>query len=242
MLFPGPLVRGRLVRRYKRFLADVVLESGPWRGQAVTAHCPNPGAMLGLTEANVPVWLSRSEDPKRVLPWTWELVQPAAEPADTACLVGINAARPNRIAEEAIGGSLVRELAGYDVIRREVRYGERSRVDLVLEKGDQRCFVEIKNVHLMRQRGRAEFPDSVTARGTRHLRELAALAAQGVRTVVLFVAQRSDAREFAIAGDIDPAFQAAVHRAREAGVEMLCYACALSPEEIVLDRSLPVAV
>jgi sugar fermentation stimulation protein A len=242
MLLPGPLTRGRLVRRYKRFLADVVLESGPWSGQTVTAHCPNPGAMLGLTDTNIPVWLSRSDDPKRLLPWTWELVEPAAPSVAPACLVGINAARPNRIAEEAIARAAVAELAGYDRIRREVRYGEKSRVDLVLERGDERCFVEVKNVHLMREPGKAEFPDSVTARGARHLRELAVLAAQGVRSVVLFVAQRSDARRFAVAGDIDPAFQAAARQARDAGVEMLCYACALSPEQIVLDKSLPVAV
>lgn len=240
MLFPSPLARGRLLRRYKRFLADVLLESEPWAGRTVTAHCPNPGAMLGLTESNAEVWLSRSDDPKRALPWTWELIQVGEHP--TAGLVGINAARPNRIAEEAIAAAAVPELAGYDRIRREVRYGERSRVDLVLERGEERCFVEIKNVHLMREPGVAEFPDSVTARGARHLRELAAVAADGVRAVVLFVAQREDARRFAVAGDIDPTFHAAAQAARAAGVEMLCYGCALSPQQIVLDRAMPVAV
>ena len=240
MLFTGPLVRGRLLRRYKRFLADVLLESEPWGGHTVTAHCPNPGAMLGLTESNAEVWLSRSDDPKRALRWTWELIQAGDHPA--AGLVGINTARPNRIAEEAIAAAVVPELAGYDRIRREVRYGERSRVDLVLERGDERCFVEVKNVHMMREPGVAEFPDSVTARGTRHLRELATLAVSGVRAVVLFVAQRSDAHRFAVAGDIDPAFHTAAQAARIAGVEMLCYGCALSPQQIVLDRAMPVAV
>ncbi|MSP21342.1 MAG: DNA/RNA nuclease SfsA [Alphaproteobacteria bacterium] len=233
MRFAAPLIRARLVRRYKRFLADVLLESG----ETVTAHCPNPGAMLGLTEAGAEVWLSRSDDPKRTLPWSWELVGAADG------LIGINTARPNRIAEEAIAGAAVPELAGYDRIRREVRYGERSRVDLVLERTDgESCYVEVKNVHLMRRPGLAEFPDSVTTRGTRHLRELATLAASGVRAVVLFVVQRADASGFAVAGDIDPAFHAAARAARAAGVETLCYGCALSPQQIVLDRLLPIAL
>jgi sugar fermentation stimulation protein A len=242
MLFATPLVRGRLIRRYKRFLADVMLESEPWNGHAVTAHCPNPGAMLGLTEADAEVWLSRSDDPKRSLAWTWEMIQVDGNAAPARALVGINAARPNRIAEEAIAAAGVPELAGYDAIRREVRYGERSRVDLVLERGEARCYVEVKNVHLMREAGLAEFPDSVTARGARHLRELAAVAAGGARAVVLFVAQRADAQRFAVAADIDPAFQAAARAARAAGVEMLCYRCALSTQQIVLDKALPVAV
>jgi sugar fermentation stimulation protein A len=136
----------------------------------------------------------------------------------------------------------VPELAGYERIRREVRYGENSRVDLVLESGDERCFVEVKNAHLMRAPGVAEFPDSVTARGARHLRELAKLSAEGVRAVVLFVVQRSDAHRFTVAGDIDPGFHEAARAARTAGVEVLCYGCALSPEQIVLDKALPVAV
>ncbi len=232
MRFAAPLVTGRLVRRYKRFLADVRLAGG----ETVVAHCPNPGAMLGLTDAETEVWLSRSDDPKRVLPWSWELA------SHQGGLVGINTARPNRLAEEAIAGGAVAELTGYDTIRREVRYGENSRVDLVLgRRNGEQCYVEIKNVHLMRERGLAEFPDCVTARGAKHLKELAGLAAKGVRAVVLFVVQRGDAHSFAVAGDLDPAFAAGLKAARAAGVETLCYGCALSPEQIVLDRSLPVA-
>ncbi len=242
MHFGAPLARGRLLRRYKRFLADVRFETGAAAGSIATAHCPNPGAMLGLTDSESEVWLSHSDDPKRALPWTWELVH--ARDADPAgALVGIHTGRPNRIAEEAIAANRVPELAGYERIRREVRYGENSRVDLVLDgAGRPDCYVEIKNVHLMRQRGLAEFPDSVTARGARHLHELAKVAAAGARAVVLFVAQRADAERFAVAGDIDPAFQAAMNAARAAGVEVLCYRCALSPEQIVLDKALPVAV
>lgn len=220
------------MRRYKRFLADVALANG----ETVVAHCPNPGAMLGLTEAGSEVWLSRSNDPKRALPWSWELA------TDQGGLVGINTARPNRLAEEAIAAGAVAELSGYDTIRREVKYGERSRVDLVLQRnGSESCYVEIKNVHLMRRRGLAEFPDCVTARGARHLKELASLTAAGIRAVVLFVVQRSDAESFAVAEDLDPAFAAQFRAARSAGVETLCYGCALSPEQIVLDRALPVA-
>lgn len=231
MRFSTPLVRGRLVRRYKRFLADVQLASG----ETVVAHCPNPGAMLGLIDAATEVWLSRSDDPKRALPWSWEM----ASHADG--LIGINTARPNRLAEEAIAAGAVAELTGYDAIRREVAYGERSRVDLVLERPGERCYVEIKNVHLMRTPGLAEFPDCVTARGAKHLRELAALATAGVRAVVLFVVQRADATSFAVAHDLDPTFAAGWKAARAAGVEALCYGCALSPEQIVLDKALHVA-
>lgn len=232
MRFAAPLVTGRLVRRYKRFLADVRLASG----ETVVAHCPNPGAMLGLTDADTEVWLSRSDDPSRVLPWSWELA------AHQGGLVGINTARPNRLAEEAIAAGALAELSGYDTIRREVKYGENSRVDLVLgRRSGEQCYVEVKNVHLMRERGLAEFPDCVTARGAKHIKELAGLASKGVRAVVLFVVQRQDARSFAVAGDLDPVFATGLKAARTAGVEALCYGCALSPEQIVLDKSLPIA-
>ena len=231
MRFGVPLIRGRLLRRYRRFFADVELDAG---GE-VTAHCPNPGAMLGLAEAGAGVWVWRNDDPKRTLRYSWELV------AADGCLVGINANRPNRLAEEAILAGKVPELAGHAGLRREVRYGENSRVDLVLGHGtDHVCYVEVKNVHLMRRSGLAEFPDSVTARGARHLAELARVAAAGTRAVVLFVVQRHDCREFAVAADIDPAFAAAWRDATAAGVETLCYRCALSTEEIVLDKALPI--
>lgn len=242
MRFPVPLVRGRLVRRYKRFLADVRIETGAAAGSTVTAHCPNPGAMLGLTDADANVWLSHSADPKRVLPWTWELVH-ARDAHPEGALVGINTARPNRIAEEAIAAGAIAELQGYSSVRREVRYGERSRVDLLLaQDGWPPCYVEVKNAHLMRKQGVAEFPDSVTARGARHLQELAKVASAGARAVVLFVVQRGDAERFAVAGDIDSAFAVALRQARAVGVEALCYRCVLSPEQIVLDKALPVAV
>lgn len=232
MRFESPLVPARLARRYKRFLADVVLDSG----EAVTAHCANPGAMTGLTGPGMPVWLSRSANPKRALAYSWELAL-----ADGG-LVGINTAHPNRIVAEAIAARAIPELTGYAALRCEVPYGHRSRVDIVLDDPARGpCYIEIKNVHLMRTPGLAEFPDSVTERGAKHMAELAALAAAGTRAAVVFLVQRSDARAFAIAADVDPAFAAAAQAAQAAGVELLAYCCALSPAEIVLDKALPFA-
>ncbi|MDA1132925.1 MAG: DNA/RNA nuclease SfsA [Proteobacteria bacterium] len=230
MRFDTPLIRGRLVRRYKRFLADIQLESGA----TVTAHVANPGSMLGLTEAGAQVLVWRSDDPTRKLAYSWEMVRFGRR------WVGLNASRPNRLAEEAIAVGRIPALAGYGALRREVRYGENSRVDLVLGDGEDACYVEVKNAHLMRQRGLAEFPDSVTARGTKHLKELAVLARRGIRAVVLVVVQRQDCDRFAVAGDVDPAFAEAWSAAAAAGVEMLCHACILSPREIVLDKQLPI--
>lgn len=230
MRFEAPLVPGRLLRRYKRFLADIALGDG----EVVTAHVANPGAMLGLTEPGAEVLLSRSSNPRRKLSYSWELIRIGEG------WVGLNAALPNRLAEEAIAAGAVGELAGYDGMRREVPYGERSRVDLVLQGQRGPCYVEVKNAHLMRREGLAEFPDSVTARGARHLAELAALARSGTRAAVLIVVQRPDCHRFAVAADIDSAFAEAWGKAAAAGVEMLCYGCALSPQEIVIDRTLPI--
>ena len=230
MDFPQPLARGVLVRRYKRFFADVALEDG---GE-ITAHCPNPGAMLGLNTPGLPCWVSRSDDPKRKLAHTLELVE-----VDGA-LVGINTMHPNRIAAEAIAAGLIPELAGYPVLRREVKYGENSRVDLVLEApGRPPCFVEVKNCHLLRGGGLAEFPDSVTSRGLKHLGELAREAAAGARAVMLFVIQRTDCTEFETAGDIDSAYAAGLAAAAQAGVEVLCYDCDISSTGVRLNRRLP---
>jgi len=230
MRFGVPLVRGRLVHRYKRFLADIELESG----ETVTAHIANPGAMLGLAEPGSTVLVWRSDNSKRKLAYSWEMVRIDRR------WVGLNTSRPNRIAEEAIVADKVAELSGYDRIRREVRYGTNSRIDLILENDADACYVEIKNANLMRTKGLAEFPDSVTKRGARHLEELAKLVAPSIRAVVLIVVQRQDCDRFTVAADIDAAFAAAWTAAEAAGVEMLCYACTLSPREIVLDKPLPI--
>ena len=230
MNFPLPLRRATLIRRYKRFLSDHRFEDG----STVTAHVANPGAMTGLIEDELETWLSPAANPKRKLPYSWEMVRIGRG------LVGVNASRPNALAEEAIEAGAIPPLAGYETLRREVAYGERSRVDFLLEAADKPpCYVEVKNVHLKRGPA-AAFPDSVTARGTKHLRELAAVAEGGARAVMLYVVQREDCDRFTLAADIDPAYAAAFTQARAAGVEALAYACRLSTDGIAVDRPLPI--
>lgn len=234
MRFPSPLIEGRLLRRYKRFLADVELPGG----EVVTAHVPNSGSMLGVDRPGSPAWLSRAANPKRKLAYTLEMVE-----ADGG-LVGVNTAHPNGLVAEAVAAGRIPELAGYARVRREVKYGRNSRIDVLLED-DHRppAYVEVKNVHLRRPDpgdGRcAEFPDCPTARGVKHLDELTAMVAQGRRAVMLYLVQRMDCTHFRIAGDIDPAYRTALRRAVDAGVETLCWSCALTREAIELDRPLP---
>lgn len=230
MRFPDPLVSATLIKRYKRFLADVRFADG----SEVTAHCANPGGMHGLKEPGSDIWLSPARNPARKLKWSWELIRVGDS------LVGINTAHPNRLAEEAILGGKIEPLTGYDSLRREVKYGTRSRVDLLLESdGRPPCYVEIKNVHL-RRNGHAEFPDAVTKRGAKHMDELAAMVAQGNRAIVLFVVQRPDCSAFKVADDIDPDYDRAFRRALDGGVEALCYSCRLSTEEIEIDQAMPI--
>mgnify|MGYP001809657482 CR=1 FL=1 len=230
MRFPAPLIRATLVKRYKRFLADVILADG----REVTAHVANSGAMLGTASPGMEVWLSSAANPKRKLPYSWELVR-----AD-GVLVGVNTAHPNAIAEEAIKGGAIAELTGYQRIRREVKYGVNSRIDILLE-GDDRppCYVEVKNVHLKRGDW-AEFPDAVTVRGTKHLRELRDQVAQGARAVMLYLIQREDCVGFRPAADIDPTYAAGLWAAMEDGVEAICYTCHMSIEAISLGSPLPI--
>jgi sugar fermentation stimulation protein A len=229
MDFPQPLVRGQLVQRYKRFFADVVLADGT----PVTAHCPNPGAMLGLNTAGLPCWISRSDDPKRKLAHTLELVE-----VDGG-LVGINTMHPNRLVAEALAADAIPELTGYTSHRREVRYGTNSRVDFLLEAPDRpRAWLEVKNCHLMRTSGLAEFPDCVAARSAKHLRELEAMVAEGDRAVALFVVQRTDCETFAACHELDPAFARGLDQAADAGVEVLVYACDVSTDGVRIARKL----
>lgn len=230
MDFPSELTRGRLVSRYKRFFADVILDDGA----AVTAHCPNPGAMLGLNLPGLHVWLSRSDDPKRKLAFTLELVE-----ADGG-LVGVNTMSPNRIVAEALEAGLIPELAGYETLRREVNYGEKSRVDFLLTSpGRPDCWLEIKNCHLSRGSGLAEFPDCVAARSSRHLRELAAMARAGDRAVVLFVVQRTDCDRFQACAELDPVFAKTLGEVAKEGVEVLVYACEIDERKVALKGRIP---
>jgi len=231
--FPSPLIRGVLIRRYKRFLADVRLDDGT----EVTAHVANSGAMLGLKDPGIPVWLSKSDNPKRKLAYTWELAEV------NGGLVGINTSHPNPVVAEAIRDGLIPELAGYADLRREVPYGKNSRIDVLLTDPDRpRCLVEVKNVHLMRTPGLAEFPDAVTTRGAKHLREMSDAVAAGDRAVTVYLVQRTDCDRATLAADIDPGYAEAFHAARAAGVETLCYTCKLSLSGLSLDHPLPLAL
>lgn len=231
MKFSAALVRGRLVRRYKRFLADVELEGG----ELVVAHCANSGSMLSVDAPGSEVWLSPAANPDRKLRWTWELVRIGD------ALVGVNTGHPNRIVEEAIREGRIAELGGYEVVRREVKYGRNSRIDLLLEgAGRPPCYVEVKNVTLLRRPGLAEFPDAVTARGAKHLEELAAMVERGSRAVMAYLVQRPDADRMTPAADIDPTYAAGLERARKQGVEAICYRCDVTPHGIEVASPLPI--
>ncbi|MGI9407931.1 MAG: DNA/RNA nuclease SfsA [Hyphomicrobiaceae bacterium] len=238
MEFQSPLVRGTLVKRYKRFLADVTLDSG----EAVTASCPNTGSMKGLTDPGCPVWLSLSDNPKRKYKHTFEMIE--VDIGQGPVIVGINTGHPNKLVEEGILNGKIKELKGYKSLKREQKYGKNSRIDILLRKTEDedsdRCYVEVKNVHLMRSSGVAEFPDSVTSRGAKHLVELSDMVREGHRAVMVYLIQRNDTKKFAFAGDIDPEYVATFQAARKAGVEALAYACDVTPGGIAVIRKVKI--
>lgn len=232
MQFPDPLVKGTLVKRYKRFLADVELDGG----ELVTAHCANSGSMESVKEPGAEVWLSPARNPERKLRWTWEMIRVGET------LVGINTSLPNHIVAEAIEGGKVPELAGYDGLRKEVKYGKNSRIDILLEDAAKpACYVEVKNTTMRRDlaAGPLEFPDAVTTRGAKHLVELADMVKAGHRAVMFYLVQREDGDRFTVAADIDPAYAEGLAVARKAGVEVLCYRCRLNPEAIEVEKPVP---
>jgi sugar fermentation stimulation protein A len=228
-----PLVAGRLIKRYKRFLADVELDDG----RLVTAHSANTGSMRGCAEPGSRVWLSAADNPARKLAWTWELTQTAP-----GVVVGIHTGRSNALVEEAIRAGHIPALAGASRIRREVRYGQNSRIDLLLEFDDAApVYVEVKNVTLV-ESGVARFPDAVTTRGAKHLQEMSAMVAQGARAAMVYCVQRTDARALESADDIDPEYGRQLRAARASGVD--AYALCAAPDPvasvIVLDRPIEV--
>jgi sugar fermentation stimulation protein A len=235
MIFPDPLMRGTLLRRYKRFLADVVLDTG----ETVIAHCANSGSMLSVDAPGSEVWLSPARNPDRKLKYTWELIRVGET------LVGINTGHPNTIVAEAVAAGEIPELSGYTSARREVKYGQNSRIDLLLEAaGQPRCFVEVKNVTLRRMGGPdapVEFPDAVTARGTKHLAELSNMVREGDRAVMMYLVQREDADWFTLADDIDPAYAEAFSQATSAGVEVLCHRCRVSIRDIRISQAVRIS-
>ena len=227
MQFPTPLVPARLIRRYNRFLADAVLEE---TGAEVVAHCPNPGSMMGLKDPGMRIWLEPNDDPRKKLKYGWRLAE-----LEGGHWSGIDTAVPNRVVKEALEARAVPALAGYGGVRAEVKYGRASRVDFLLtEPGLPDAYVEVKNVHLRREGDWAEFPDCVTARGAKHLSELADMVAEGHRAVMMYLVQRTDCARFRLADDIDPAYAAAFVAARAAGVEAICHGCAISTAGVEL--------
>jgi sugar fermentation stimulation protein A len=235
MRYSSTLIPGTLARRYKRFLADVVLESG----EMTTVHVANPGAMTGLDRPFSRVWLSGSDNPLRKLPLTWELVE--TDLGSGIEFVGVNTQQPNTLVAEALKEGLIPELRHYMSVRQEVKYGAKSRVDFLLESPSRRpCCLEVKNVHLMRKPRVAEFPDCVTDRGAKHMEELAAAIGSGARAVVLFVIQIASADRFAVARDIDPAFTAAFDVARGQGVQMLAWRCNVNLNGIEIAAPVPI--
>jgi len=235
MRFHSPLIPATLIRRYKRFLADVTLSSG----EEITVHVANPGSMIGLAAPGSKIWLSKSTNTARKMPYSWELVE--VDFGAGTELVGVNTGHPNMLVAEALAAKAIPELTDYTSVRREVRYGQNSRIDFLLEReGTPSCYVEIKNVHLMRQPGVAEFPDCVTARGAKHLEELAAMVRQGARAIMLFVIQIGSAERFAPARNIDPQYGAALDRARAMGVDALAWKCAVSASGIEIAAPVPV--
>lgn len=222
MKFVDELIPCTLIRRYKRFLADVQMPDG----SVITVHCPNPGAMLGLDAPGSRAWISDSRNPARKLRHTLEIVE-----AD-GTLVGINTNLPNRLAREAMENGLVPLRPGATILA-EQKYGENSRIDFLISEEDRSpCFIEVKNVHLVRRRGLHEFPDCKTARGTKHLGELIRQVEAGNRAMMLYIIQRWDGARFSIASDLDPAYARAFADAKGAGVEMLALKCRITPEEI----------
>ena len=233
MKFEHELFHGTLLKRYKRFLADVKLDGG----KIVTAHCANSGSMLTLKDEGNEVWLSPAANPKAKLDYKWEIVK-----ANNA-MVGINTSLPNKLVEEAILDGTIAELGGYENLRREMKYGKNSRIDLFLSGstvGNPDCYVEVKSVTLSRETGVGEFPDAVTSRGTKHLNELKQMVDNGNRSVMLYLAQRADIEKFKIASDIDPTYADALKVALDGGVEAYCYICSVTPTGIQVDHSIPI--
>ena len=226
MKFQFPLIKGKLIKRYKRFMADIEL----YNGDVVTAHCANSGSMLSINEPGAEVWISPANNPDRKLKYTWEMIR------INQSLVGVNTQHPNALVAEAIVAGKISALSGVDKLQREIKYGTNSRIDILLTMPDGRkCYVEVKNVTMRRdltEGAPAEFPDGITARGTKHLGELSNMVLQGNRAVMFYLVQRYDACTMTIARDIDATYGESLDTARAAGVEILAYNCKLSPKMI----------
>ncbi len=251
MKYSEPLIKARLIKRYKRFLADIELDSaveiaGVW-SQFITIHTANTGSMTGCAVPDSTIWISNSHNPKRKYLYSWELSTVQDASSEKGSLIGINTMLANKLVKEAIEKGVIAELDNVQSIETEVPYGsEKSRIDLlVTQKNGQKCYIEVKNVTASFEPGVAAFPDAVTARGTKHLRELELMVQQGHRGIILYCVQREDIQQVRAASEIDPLYAETLKQARQNGVEALAYGVQFSgdqaPEEISLVRPLSVA-
>ncbi|MBU2412065.1 MAG: DNA/RNA nuclease SfsA [Gammaproteobacteria bacterium] len=234
MKFPTPLIEGKLLKRYKRFLSDIELPNG----EVVVAHCPNTGSMKRCQQDGARVWLSRSDNPKRKLAYTWELVE-----VDNKYLACINTGYPNKLVGEAIANGVVKELSGYTEQKAEVKYGEKSRIDWLLTGGDGRkCYVEVKSVTLLEEDGLGYFPDAVTDRGCRHLYELAKMVEEGHRAVMFFCVSHTGIDSVTPAAHIDKRYAQAFVEVVGKGVEVIAYQVAIGSQEMEVVCAVPVVM
>ena len=223
MRFQTDLIPARLIRRYKRFLADARLEDG----REITAHCANPGSMMGLADEGMKIWLEPNDDLKKRLKYGWRLVD-----HENGHFTGVDTSVPNRALKAALEAREVAGLGDYETVQPEVKYGENSRIDFLLQGGGPDTYVEVKSVTLSREAGLAEFPDSVTKRGAKHLAELANMRAQGHRAVMVYLVQRTDCTQMTLAEDIDPTYAQAFADAKAVGVEAMCLDTKITPEGV----------
>ncbi len=224
MDFPAPIIKGRLVQRYKRFLADIDLG-----GEVITAHCANPGAMTGLKEPGSAVWVTPALNPKRKLKYDWQIIESGE------ARISINTGFANHVVGEALRSTAIAPLAAYKTITAEQKYSGNSRIDFLLtQDGLPDCYVEVKSVTLSPRPGLASFPDSPTARGLKHLGDLSLMVSQGHRAVTVYLVNRDDCSEFTLTADIDPKYAKGYETARAAGVETLVYGSIITSQGIQL--------
>ena len=227
MNFKKTLITGEFIKRYKRFLVDVKIGKN-----IVTAHCPNTGSMMGLLKKGNRVWLSRANDPKRKLKYTLQIIE------DNKSKVGINTHFTNEIVDDALNNLLIKNFKSLNLIRREVKFGKNTRFDFLIESKNKKTFIEVKNVTLSRRKGVAEFPDAITARGLKHIKELLKASEKGYEVYLLFVVQRDDCNKFELAEDIDPEYCELLIKAVKKKLNILCYDCKFSSKGIKLNRKI----
>jgi len=225
MKFKEKLLQGTLLKRYKRFFIDI-----KYQNKIITAHCPNSGSMLGLLKKDNKVWFSKSNNPKRKLKYTLEIIVVDKK------FVGINTHLSNKIVMEALQEKKIKELIKYNNIKPEVKFSDKTRFDFLISNNKEKCFLEVKNVTLARNKGIAEFPDAVTSRGTKHLNELIVAKKKGYQSYLLYLIQREDCKSFKIAKDVDREYKINYDKALKLGVKILCYDCKLNNEEIRINN------